>query len=86
MERLKNSIVSISNGNIKHPIGKSTFAVNSPLKLVANADIGSLKSLHTLFDKYLDHMLVKFKQKCMVQTTWNFERFDKKPSYLKPFW
>ena len=46
---------------------KIIFAVNLPLKLfhatVVNADIGSLKSLHTLFDKYLDHMLVKFKQK-----------------------
>ena len=55
MERLKTSNVSISNGNIKYPIGKSIFAVNLPLKLfpatVANADIGSLKSLHTLFDK-----------------------------------
>ena len=29
---------------------------------IAGADIGSLKSLHTLYDKYLDHMLVKFKQ------------------------
>ena len=29
---------------------------------IADADIGSLKSLHTLFDKYLDHMLVKFEQ------------------------
>ena len=27
---------------------------------IADTDIGSLKSLHTLFDKYLDHMLVKF--------------------------
>ena len=26
---------------------------------IANADIGSLKPLHSLFDKYLDHMLVK---------------------------
>ena len=25
---------------------------------IADADIGSLKPLHTLFDKYLDHMLV----------------------------
>ena len=42
------------------------FAVKFSLKLspatVANADIGSLKSLHTLFDKYLDHMLKKFEQ------------------------
>ena len=51
MERLYTSNVSISNGNIKCPIGKSIFTVNLPLKLfrgtVANADIGSLKSLHT---------------------------------------
>ena len=67
---------------VKHPIGKSIFAINLPFKLfpatVANADIESLKSLHTLFDKYLDHMLVKFEQNCMIQTTRNFELFDKK--------
>ena len=34
----------------------------------ADANIGSLKSLHTLFDKYLDHMLVQFVQNRMVQT------------------
>ena len=47
---------------MKYPSGKS----NLPLKLfpatVANADIDSLKSLHTLFGKHLDHMLVKFEQ------------------------
>ena len=45
---------------------------------VADADIGSLKSLHTLFDKYLDHMLVKFEQNRMVQTVQNFEPLDNK--------
>ena len=44
----------------------------------AGADIGSLKSLHTLFDKYLDHMLVKYDQNCMVQTVQSFDFFDKK--------
>ena len=29
---------------------------------VANADTESLKSLHTLFDTYLDHILAKFNQ------------------------
>ena len=61
---------------------------------VANADIGCLKSFHTLFDKHSDHMLVKFEQNCIVQTTRNFELFDKNPSILKtifdkaltPFW
>ena len=63
------------------------FAVNLPLKLspatVADADIVSLKSLHTLFDKYLDHMLVEFEQDCIVQTTRNFELFDKKNKQTK---
>ena len=47
-----------TRGNKNKPWTHST-----PRKLfnatVANADIKSLKSLHTLFDKYLDHMLVK---------------------------
>ena len=38
---------------------------------IADADIGSLKSLHTLFDKYLDHMLVKFEQNRVVRTIQN---------------
>ena len=45
---------------------------------IADADIGSLKSLRTLFDKYLDHVLVKSEQKRMVQSIQNFELFDKK--------
>ena len=27
-----------------------------------DADIGNLKFLHTLFDRYVDHILVKFEQ------------------------
>ena len=45
---------------------------------ISDADIGSLKSLHTLFDKYLDHMLVKFEQNRMVQTIHNIELFCQK--------
>ena len=30
--------------------------------MITDADIGSLKSLHTLFDKYFDHIRVKFEQ------------------------
>ena len=86
MEILQTSNVSISNGNIKCPIGKSLLAVNLPLKLfratIANADIGSLKSLHTSLKKCLYHMLVNFEQNCMVQTTRNFELFDTKPGIL----
>ena len=51
---------------MKYPIRIFFLVVNFPLKLfpatVANDDIGSRKSLHTLFDKYLDHMLVEFEQ------------------------
>ena len=50
---------------------------------IADADIGSLKSLHTLFDKYLDHMLVKFEQIRIVRTVQNVELFDK---VLTSFW
>ena len=50
-------------------IAKIDFPIRYFMLPVADADIGSPKSLHTLFDKYLDHMLVKFKQNRMVQTT-----------------
>ena len=57
------------------------FAANLPLKLfpatVANADIGSLKSLK----KCLYHMLVKFEQIVRSKTTQNFELFDKTPGF-----
>ena len=43
---------------------------------IVDADIESLKSFHRLFDKYLDHMLVKFENR-MVQTIQNFDLFDK---------
>ena len=47
---------------------------------IANADIGSLKSFHKLFDKYLDHMLVKFEiwKNRIFRTRQNFVLFDKK--------
>ena len=44
---------------------------------IADADIESLKSLHTLFDKYSDHILVKCEQNRMVRTIQNFVLFDK---------
>ena len=55
--------------NLLQKIGFSDLAFNDT---IADAAIGSLKSLHTLFDKYLDHILVKFKQNCMVQTIQDF--------------
>ena len=37
---------------------------------IADTDIENLKSLYTLFDMYLDHMLVKFEQNRMV---WSYQ-------------
>ena len=48
-----------------------------------NAEIESLKSLHTLFDKYLEHMLMKFEQNRMVQNIQNFELLGKMVNH---FW
>ena len=49
-------------GKWKTPDRKTNFCSKFTVKLfsatVANDDIGSLKSLHTLLNKYLDHMLV----------------------------
>ena len=68
-------------------MGKSSFAVNLPLKLFpatfVNGNIGSLKSLHTFLKTCLYHMLVKFEQNRIVQTTQNFELFDKKTGFFK---
>ena len=56
MARFLTSNVKVSNGKIK-----LFFAVNLKIKLfratVANSNTGNLKTLHTLFDTYLDHML-----------------------------
>ena len=40
---------------------------------IADADIEGLKSLHSLFYKDMDHMLVKFEQNRTVQTVQKFE-------------
>ena len=65
MERLKTFNVSISKGKHRrvlttNSLQKLNFRSNILYVTIADADIGSLKSLHTLFDKYLDHMLIKF--------------------------
>ena len=56
---------------------------------ITDADFVILKSLHTLFDKYLDHMQVKFEQNHLNYTKfWAFSQkwliiFDKVST---PFW
>ena len=39
---------------------------------ISVTNIGSLKSFHTLFDKYLGYMLVKFEQDRMVRSILSF--------------
>ena len=68
---------------------KPIFAINLKLKLfratVSNADTGILKSLCTLFDTYLEHILVTFEPNRMIKNVQNFELLYKNPSFLKPF-
>ena len=79
------SAMVIQNSRI--PDRKSIFVVNLLLKLfpatVANTDIRSLKSFHSLFDKYLDHMLVKFEQSCMILNCAKFWAFWQKKQKQK---
>ena len=70
---------------------KNWFSDRAFYVTIADPDVGSLKSLHTLFDKYLDHMLVKFEQNRLFQIIQNFELFDQKwltifDKVLMPFW
>ena len=53
---------------------------------IDDADIGSLKSLHTLFEKYFDHMLAEFERNRMVRTIQNFVLCDKKKKKKTKKW
>ena len=74
--------------------GKFTVKIDFPIDrafyvIIAVADIQSLKSLHTLFDKYLAHRLVKYERNRMVWTIHNFVLFDKKlvnTEFLTKYW
>ena len=63
---------------------KNWFSNRAFYVTIDDADIGNLKSLHTLFDKYLDHMLVKFEQNRMVWTVQKFVLFWQK--IVNHFW
>ena len=54
----------------------SKFAVKLFPTVVANDDVGSLKSLHTFLQICLYQMLVEFEQNREVQTTRNFDFFE----------
>ena len=92
---LKTSNVSISKSSTEEfkwqIYSKIWFSGRAFYVTIADADIGSLKSLHILFDKYLDYMLVKFEQNRMVGIIQNFVFFDKKwlkifDKVLTPLW
>ena len=70
---------------------KNWFSGRTFYITIADVDIGSKKSLHTLFVKHLDHILVNFEQNRMVRTIQNFEVFHGKwltifDKGLTPFW
>ena len=56
---------SVLNGKFTAKIDFPIGYIMLPLQMLTLKD---KKSLHTLFDKYLDHMLVKFEQNRMVRT------------------
>ena len=58
----------------------SLFLVKLSLATVA-IDIGNLKNIHILLKQLLYHLLVKFEQNGLVQTTHNFKLFDKTPVF-----
>ena len=57
----------------KNRVSDQAFCVT-----ITDSDIGGLKSLHTLFDKYLNQVLVKFEQSRMVRNVQNFGAFCQK--------
>ena len=71
---------------------KKIFSDRAFCITITDADFGNLNSLHTLFDKYLGQMLVKFEQNCIEQNIQNFEGFffplQKMVNHLvlTPFW
>ena len=62
---------------------KNWFSERAFYVTIANADIVSLKSFHALFDKYLDHMLVKW-TKSYGPNYIKFWAFHRK--MIKNFW
>ena len=72
MVRIQTSNVSIRKGSKIDVHSKFTtkiaIAIRYFIFTIADADIESLKSVHKLFDKYMDHMMLKFEQNRMVRT------------------
>ena len=68
------------------PDRKNNFCSKFTIKNLFRATVAkaeSHNSLHTLFDRYLDHMLSKFQPNRSVQTVQNFELFSQKTEFKK---
>ena len=81
--------VKINNSNINCLIGKLIFAINLPLKVfsapVASTENGSLNSLYTLFNTYLEHMLTKFGPNRIVRNVHNLNCLTKTEFLINQF-
>ena len=79
MEGLLISYANISKGSTEDFLTPATlndprltakidFLVGREMLLLLMLTLKVLKSLYTLFDKYMDHMQVKIEQTCMIKT------------------
>ena len=89
------AFATVARESLKANLLQKLIIRSGILGTITEADIGSLKSLHTLLAiiwyKYLDLMLVKFEQNRMIPNIQNFEPFGKKwltiyVKVLTPFW
>ena len=51
--------------------------------MITDADIASLKSLHTSFNKYLNHMLLKLEHNRLVRNIQFLEFFGKNDKHIR---
>ena len=70
--------VSVSNGNLNTRSENQFFPLKLFLATVANANTECLKSLHTLFDMYLEYLLAKFEPNRIVQNVQEINFWTKK--------
>ena len=85
------ALANVARGNFNSKFTAKMIFRSGIFVTIADPDVGNIKSVHTLFVKHLDHILVNFEQNRTVRTIENFELFDKKwltifDKALTPFW
>ena len=65
---------------------KNCFSYRAFYVTIADVDTGSLKSLHTLFDRYLDHVQVNFEQIVWFELFKIFLNFFFDKKMVNHFW